>query len=183
MASEEKDVCFVEDWLHKIAISKYSDLAERFIRLNNYDHIDGKLFEKLKVVLNNPDLSRFKKPIPKMCLSCCNYLRGMELPSTPNKRKYSSVTPEPINSSTDTAFHKLINEIKTQNFTEHQMNILMNAVGERLAPIINEHVSGVNKRSLGNRFEEIVTMTYASYWAKSLSPIRHFFLGMINNVG
>lgn len=66
------NICFMKEAVHEIAKSKYEHLSERLIKLNNYDHVTADLFAKLKVELDDPSLSRFKKPVPKICLACWN---------------------------------------------------------------------------------------------------------------
>lgn len=181
ISTKELDICFVKKDTHQIAESKYSDLSGHLIRLNNYDHVTADLFKKLKILQGNSDLSRFKKPTPKICLACCKYISELQLEHTSNKRKYS--TSELSASVKDTSFNELINEIRTRNFTEDELNILMHAVGERLAPLASKHVAAVNKRDLGCRLEDTISMTCQSYWTTAFSPLKHILLGMINGIG
>lgn len=181
--SSELEVCFVTEEIHEIARSTFQHLAGRLVRLNNYDHVSVDLFQKLKIVQNNSQLSRFKKPTPKICVACCTYLDKVqpEMHST-NKRKYSTKSPEATVSDTATSFDKLLHEIKTRDFTEDEMNILMNAVGERMAPLVHKHVSDLNKKHLENRLEDMAKMTYQSYWKNTLAPLKHIFLGLIDGM-
>jgi hypothetical protein len=181
MSSKDPDICVVKKDYHLTAQSKYCDLSGRMISLNNYDHVTADLFKKLKIVQENPNLSRFKKPTPKICLACCNYISGLQLEPT-NKRKYSTASPEPSTSVKDTSFNELLNSIKTRNFTEDELNILMEAVGARLAPLANKHVAAISKRDLGSRLEDVVSLTYQSYWSKAFPPLKYVLLGMIDGM-
>lgn len=181
LSTQDLDRCFVEEDTHKIAEGKYYDLSKHLIRLNNYYHVTADLFVKLKAVQGNPDLSRFRKPTLKICLACCKYINGLQLEQTTNKRKYSTSTPEA--SVKNTSFDVLLNEIKTRNFTEDELNTLMQAVGERLAPLASKYVASINKTNLGNRLEDITSMTYQSYWGSAFPPFKYILLGMINGIG
>lgn len=90
---------------------------------------------------------------------------------------------EPSVSATDTSFKKLINEIKTRNFTVDELNILMHTVGERLAPLANKHISELNKRNLGNRLEDVIAMTYQWNWNYTFPPFKFILLGLIDGNG
>lgn len=172
ISSVQYDICFVDNKIHQKAESSFSDLSERLVRLNNYDHVTSDLFKKLKCVQGDPNLSRFIKPTPKICLACCKYLSDAITKDT-----------EPEPSEAEASFDKLIHEIKTRQFTEHEMNILMHTIGERIAPLANKHVACLNKKGLGNRFQDMITMTYESNWATTFAPFKFVFLGLINGIG
>lgn len=180
---DDLDRCFVKEETHQIAESKYCEISRHLIRLNNYDHVTAELFVKLKTVQGNPDLSRFKKPTPKICLACCKYISSLHLEPITNKRKYSTFTSEAATPIKDSSFDNLLNEIKTRDFTEDEFNILLRTVGERLAPLASKHVATVNKKNLGIRLEDITSMTYQSYWKTAFSPLKQILLGIIDGIG
>lgn len=168
------DICFVKEEVHQIAESRFSDLSKRLVSLNNYDHVTGDLFQKLKCVQGNPNLSRFIKPPLKICLGCCKHLTDIQ--------SEVNVANECAQSDGDLPFDRLINEIKTRKFTEGQLNILMHTIGERIAPLANKHVATLNKKGLANRLEEMITMTYETNWATTFSPFKYALLGLINGI-
>lgn len=185
ISSKELDICFVKDEINQISKSKCCDSSENLVRLNNYDHVTVDLFKKIKIVHDNPQLSWFKKPTPKICLACCKYFTDLQLEDdTKNKRTYSTLTPECSASATDTdtSFSKLLHEIKTRHFTDDEINILVQAVGERVAPLANKHVAHLNKKNLGNRLEHMTTITYESYWHNTFGPFKYFLLGLIDGI-
>lgn len=177
MSDVQSNICFVERKIHRIAESNFSDLSKRLVRLNNYDHVTSDLFKKLKCVQGNPNLSRFIKPTPKICLACCHYLSDVQ--------SGEDITNdlEPAPSNVKSSFDKLIDEIKTRQFTEDELNVLMHTIGERIAPLANKHVASLNKKGLGNRFQDMITMTYESNWATTFSPFKFVLLGLINGIG
>lgn len=177
--TSELNICFMKDEIHEIAKSKYENLSERLIKLNNYDHVTGDLFEKLKTTLDDPSLSRFKKPVPKLCLACCKHLSESKADDNKNKLDEPSTQPQ---SSDEDSFYKLLHEIKTRPFTEAEMSLLMEAVGERLTPFVHKHVVKLNKTNLGNRLDAMKTMTYQSYWENGCGPLKHFFTGTVNGL-
>lgn len=182
------DVCFVEETIHQTAKSKYPHLTEHLIRLNNYDHVTADVFNKLKILLNDVSLSRFKKPTPKICLACCSHLTDLVQTETihvhTKKRKSLSSYTEPSASSPeDTSFNALVNEIKTRIFTEDQLKTLMHAVGERLVPLANRHVAELNKKNIGDRLNNMATMTYESYWEHAFGPLKYILLGIMHGIG
>lgn len=183
ISSKELDICFVKEEIHQISKSKYCDLSENLTRLNNYDHVTVDLFKKIKIVHDNPHLSRFKKPTLKICLACCKYFTDLQLEDdTKNRRTYSTLTPERSASATDTSFSELLHEIKTRHFTDDEINILVQAVGERVAPLANKYVADLNQKNLGNRLEDMITITYESYWHNTFGPFKYFLLGLIDGI-
>lgn len=177
--TSELNICFVKEEIHVNAKSKYEHLSEHLVKLNNYDHVTADMFKKLKAEHDDQSLSRFKKPIPKICLACCKYLGESESKDNNNKRDESSTLPQ---SSDETSFYKLLHEIKTRPFTEAEMCLLMEAVGERLTPFVSKHVVKLNKMNLGNRLDDMKTMTYQSYWEKGCGPLKNFFIGTLNGL-
>lgn len=169
-SSSELNICFVKENIHQ---SKFSALSVRLVRLTNYDHVTADLFKKLKIVQENPSLSRFVKPTPKICLACCTYLNDIQFEDTSkSKRQYSSSVTEPSISTQTLSFNKLVHDIKTRDFTEDELNILMQTVGERIAPLANKHVTNLTKKNLGLRLEEMTSMTYQSSWQHTFKPER-----------
>lgn len=179
----EIDNCFVKEEVHRTAESKHPDLIGRLVRLTNYDHVTADLFTKLKTVLSSPELSRFKKPTPKICLACCQYLSDLHVESKANKRKYGSSVPETSLTVANTSFNKLIDELKTRNFTNDEMNTLMHTVGERLAPLAASFVAILNKTTVANRLNDITAMNYHFFWNTTFQPLKNILLGMINGNG
>lgn len=184
MGSNE-DICFVEGTIHQESKIKYPNFTDRLIRLNNYDHVTADVFNKLKILLNDASLSRLKKPTPKICIACCSYLNNLvqtqiiELntkkhKSLPSMNELSALSPE------DVLFNSLVNKIKTRSFTEDQLKTLMHVVGERLMPVVNQHVAELNKKNAGDRLGNMATMTNESYWDDAFGPLKHFVLGMIH---
>lgn len=171
------NICFMKEAVHEIAKSKYEHLSEHLIKLNNYDHVTANLFAKLKVELDDPSLSRFKKPVPKICLACCKHLGESE--SGDNGHDEPSTLSQ---SSDETSFYKLLNEIKTRPFTEDEMTLLMAVVGERMTPFVHRHVVQLNKTKLGIRMDNMKSMTYKSYWESSCVVLKHFFTGIMNGL-
>lgn len=120
MASDPK-ICFVKKDgkdFHEIAKFRRLHLSEHLVKLNNYDHLTADLFNKLKTILNDPQLSRFKKPTSKICLACCKYLADLE---SEESASTSDEKPDPCCSEQtlkNTSFHELLLEIKTRPFTD-----------------------------------------------------------------
>lgn len=181
MSSIEPESCFVIESIHEIARSKYYDESKHLVRLNNYDHVTAERFKKLKILLNDLNLSRFKKPTPKICVACCKHLNDLIEDDKHVVKESCSHTPSTsIILPENTSFDNLLTQIKTMDLTNDQLNRLMHAVGERLAPLANKHVTKLNKSNLGNRLEDMVEMTYQSYWKNAFQPLKNLLLGLIN---
>lgn len=181
-SSEGSAMCFVTEKIHDLAKAKYRDSSEHFVKLNNYDHVGKDSFQKLKILLNNPDLSRFKKPTPKICLSCCKYLSDLcEDIKDESKNKFMPLKPESSKAG-NPSFDKLLDQIETMPLTADQLNRLLNAVGKRLAPLANKYVAELNKKNVGNRMEDMVKISYQSYWKNAFGPLKNILLGMMNGI-
>lgn len=180
---KESEKCFVEENFHRTAKAKYCALSERLVRLNNYDHVTADLFTKLKHLLKAHDLSRFKKPALKICLACCKHLDDLtkDGEECDKKKRSQSLKPETPKIE-DSSFDKLLMDIKTLPFDEEQLNVLMKAVGERLATLANKHVAQLNKSNLGNRLEHMASFNYQSYWTNAFGPLKNILLGLINGI-
>lgn len=185
MEAKESEKCFLieSDGIHNVGKAKYFTSSERLVSLNNYDHVTVELFTKLKHLLNDPNLSRFKKPVFKICLACCKHVNDLlKDDENHHKKKPNHISrPEP-SLTEDDPFDTLLKQIKTFPFTEEQLNILSNAVGERLSPSANKHVAQLNKSNLGNRLEHMGNFNYQSYWQNAYGPIKNILLGLINGI-
>ncbi len=187
MEVKEFEKCFLIDTdktIHNEARTKYSSSSERLIRLNNYDHLTAELFAKLKKLLNDPNLSRFKKPTSKICLSCCKHVKDLMVDDeNRHKKKENDHTVKPETTATKVdSFDNLLKQVKTFPFTEEQLNMLSNAVGERMAPSANKYVAQLNKSNLGNRLEHMANFNYESYWRTTYGPLKNILLGLIDGI-
>lgn len=187
MEAKESEKCFVienDESIHSVGKAKYFTSSQRLVRLNNYDHVTAELFTKLKHLLNDPNLSRFKKPALKICLACCKHVNDLMKDDENRHKKEQNyhISKHETSVSEDDSFDTLLKQIKTFPFTEEQLNILSNAVGERLAPSANKHVAQLNKSNLGNRLDQMANFNYQLYWQNAYGPLKNILLGLINGI-
>lgn len=167
VSNNAADICFVAGRLHDMAKAKYCTLSKRLVRLNNYDHVTISLFAKFKILLNDPNLSRFKNPKLKICLACCKHF------SDKKKDEYKKTDIPNKPETEDNSLDKLLDAIKTLPLSEVQLNILMLAVGERLAPMASKHVAELNKTNLETRLEKMSSASYQQCWHNAIGPLRN----------